>query len=250
MSARPPVLNAPGNGQPQCVLIKHPSRTRLGRVELLIDLQDLPTYRAHKWAVCNDKRTGVVLQCRSAEFKHTPLHRMIVGAKPREYVAFRTQDRLDFRRSNLSLMSKAERYKRLNALAVAKSPPSSRFRFFVKAARPAGLSRKVAKQIYNGRVILTPQFVARFKGRIKRYSISKYGVQQAALLAMTCLVGFMREEGVEPPFQFLDMLEQAKRAASAKGGFEEIYGGNAEYENTKVVAREVAHWAQPYEGAA
>ena len=43
---------------------------------------------------------------------------------------------------------------------------------------------------------------------------------------------------MEPNAALLDMLERVTRIARSGGGFEEIYGGNAEYENSKVIGSE------------
>ncbi len=213
-------------------------------LEILLDRQDLPLFRRFKW----QRHTKGMIRYTGPRkgIGSVLLHREILKLPPDLYVVFLNDNPFDVRRSNLKVITYLEQRRK------PKKNPSIRT---LHKGQPTGVGfcsqtkRKPNGKTYTYR-FAQAHFCYRYKQQCKRFCIDSLGLEEAVRRALAWRVQMIREHGMEPNAELLDMLERVIRMARSGGGFEEIYGGNAEYENSKVVAREVAHWAQPYEEAA
>ena len=225
------------------MIVLRESPQKKGRVQLQIDPVDAMLYAGRPWTLCSRAADGTILFCKKTGL---PLHRAILNAKPGEAVQFINGDRLDFRRQNLRLLRRGE----FNA--GKRGQPV--FRRVGKDGRPPSVCFYNRRQIRGGAVVYERVVRATFCFKRKRHakdvSIDRHGLQEATRAVLAWRIKMLREYGMTPTDEMLDMFERVTRMARAGGGFEEIFGGNAEYENSRVVAREVAHWAQPFEEAA
>ena len=159
------------------------------------------------------------------------LHRLIVGAAPGERVFFANGNTFDLRRENLI--------------------HSGYCRNFVGQQAPGVYPKR---KMVDGelKIVGVRTFVSIRRGLkfFREFCFEKYGMQGAMLRALAWRISTLREHGVEPSREMLISLDRAKRMARAGGGFEELYGGNAEYENSKVVGSETSFQVRGFDYAA
>ena len=200
--------------------------------EVVIDAHDAHLYHQHRW---QRHTKGLIRYAGKKKGQGSILlHRAILKLPPDLYVVFRNGNPLDVRRANMEVITYAEQRRR------KKKNPSIRT---MHQDRPTGVSFPV--KVYrwsNGQETVYRQaracFCYRYKQSSKSFSIDVLGLEEAVRRALAWRVSMIREHGLEPNGALLDMLARATRMARAGGGFEEIYGGNAEYENNVVVGHE------------
>ena len=184
------------------------------RAELIIHADDLHFYELRVWQI---GRENIL---KSGYARNTiRLHRLIVGAAPGERVFFANGNTLDFRRENLIR--------------------SGHCRNFVGSQAPGVYpKRKTVDGELQTVGVRTFVSFSRGKKLYREFCFEKYGMQGAMLRALAWRVNTLREGGIEPSNEMLIALDRARRMARAGGGFEELYGGNAEYEDSVVVGTE------------
>lgn len=215
--------------------------------DVILDRHGLALYRRYRWQR-HDK--GLI---RYPSKKHHRgsvfLHRQIMAVGPELYIVHRNGNKFDCRRENLEVITWQEQRDR------KRCPRRPYFITRTRKGTPTGVSFPTkVHHLKDGRAVVYRMARAHFctqgKERSTSISIDRNGLNEAVRRALAWRVQMIRDAGMEPNVELLDSLQRVTRMARAGGGFEEIYGGNAEYQNNKVVAREVAHWAQPWEEAA
>ena len=211
---------------------------------LLIDRRDLALYRAHRW---QRHTKGLIRYTGPHKGKGSVLlHRAILDLPPDLYLVFRNGNPLDVRRANMEVITYAQQRQK------KKINPSIRT---MHRGRPTGVSfctqtkRKPNGKTYTYR-FAQAHFCYRYKQQSKRFCIDTLGLEEAVRRALAWRVGLIRDHGMEPNAALLDMLERVTRMARSGGGFEEIYGGNADYENSKVVGSESSFQVRGFDYAA
>lgn len=216
-------------------LVRQPQQGR-APYGIKIDVADLPVYRRGKgW---HRHQKGII---RYPSKKHHRgsilLHRAILKLPKNLYVVFRNDDPFDVRRSNMQVITYMEQRQK------PKKNPSIRT---FHEGRPSGVSFPTKTYQWRGGPVTIHRyaragFCFRRKEQNRSFNIDKLGIEEAVRRALAWRVQMIREHGMEPNAELLEMLERVTRMAGAGGGHDELFGGNAEYKNSRVQPWEVHH---------
>lgn len=198
---------------------------------LLIDRCDLALYRANRW---QRHKKGLIRYNGPYKGKGSVLlHRAILNAAPTDFIEFKNGNKLDVRRENICVRDDA-------TWRARKRKPFIRTR---TGTHPSGLyfvnSRNVkpSGRSYTYRCAAASFCYQRKEHQCKRRMHLGREIE-AICYVLQWRYNMIVQHEIEPNCELVEMLDLARRIARAGGGFEELYGGNAEYEHSVVVGSE------------